>query len=161
MVYIRHKHEGRCFRFGECSIVACLVLCNYELSPPVIGIKDGSHRRIDNRVSLSRKMLVLFFLPVLLVTGMVDFRQVGKLPHHIEEHFSMLSTREPASDCVAEITRDMIEMMLSQFDRLSDQAGFLQIELRGNGLLVRNPDTKAYEVVGVARVSPSMRETLR
>lgn len=73
----------------------------------------------------------------------------------------MLSTREPTSDCKAEISRDMIEMMLSQFDRLSDQAGFLQIELRGNGLLVRNPETKGYEVIGVARVSPAMRETLR
>lgn len=72
----------------------------------------------------------------------------------------MLSTREAASDCKAEITRDMVELMLSQFDSLSDQDGIVQIELRGNCLMVLNPQTHAYEVVGVARLSPLMRKLL-
>ena len=55
----------------------------------------------------------------------------------------------------------MIELMLSQFDRLSDQDGFIQLELRGNCLMIMDPQTKAYEVVGLARLSPAMRKLIK
>ncbi|MFC3632189.1 hypothetical protein ACFOM8_22580 [Paracoccus angustae] len=55
----------------------------------------------------------------------------------------------------------MIELMLSQFDSLSDPEGIIQLELRGNCLMILNPETKAYEVVGVARLPPSMRKVIK
>lgn len=73
----------------------------------------------------------------------------------------MFAARETATDCRAEVTRDMIELMLSQFDRLSDQDGFIQLELRGNCLMIMDPQTKAYEVVGLARLSPAMRKLIK
>lgn len=73
----------------------------------------------------------------------------------------MFAARETATDCRAEVTRDMIELMLSQFDSLSDPEGIIQLELRGNCLMVLNPQTKAYEVVGLARLSPSMRKIIK
>ena len=73
----------------------------------------------------------------------------------------MFAARETATDCRAEVTRDMIELMLAQFDSLSDPEGIIQLELRGNCLMVLNPQTKAYEVVGVARLPPSMRKVIK
>ena len=73
----------------------------------------------------------------------------------------MFATRKSATECRAEVTRDMIELMLSQFDRLSDQDGFIQLELRGNCLMIMDPQTKAYEVVGLARLSPAMRKLIK
>ncbi|MBY0138598.1 hypothetical protein [Paracoccus yeei] len=55
----------------------------------------------------------------------------------------------------------MIELMLSQFDSLSDPEGIIQLELRGNCLMILNPETKAYEVVGLARLPPSMRKVIK
>ena len=68
----------------------------------------------------------------------------------------MLSTREMGHDAKAEITREMLEGMLSDFDRLSDSDGVLTVELRGNGLFALNPATGTYEVVGLARMSAAM-----
>ena len=68
----------------------------------------------------------------------------------------MLSTREMGQDAKAEITREMLEGMLSDFDRMSDSDGVLTIELRGNGLSALNPATGTYEVVGLARMSPAI-----
>ena len=73
----------------------------------------------------------------------------------------MFAVRETATGCRAEVTRDMIELMLSQFDSLSDPEGIIQLKLRGNCLMVLNPQTKAYEVVGLARLSPSMRKVIK
>ena len=73
----------------------------------------------------------------------------------------MFATRKSATECRAEVTRDMIELILSQFDTLSDPEGIIQLELRGNCLMVLNPETKAYEVVGLARLSPSMRKVIK
>ena len=73
----------------------------------------------------------------------------------------MFAARETATDCRAEVTRDMIELILSQFDSLSDPEGIIQLELRGNCLMVLNPETKAYEVVGLARLSSSMRKVIK
>lgn len=69
----------------------------------------------------------------------------------------MLSTREIGQDAKAEITREMLESMLSDFDRLSGSDGVLKVELRGNGLFTLNPDTGTYEVVGLARMSAAMK----
>jgi len=68
----------------------------------------------------------------------------------------MLSTREIGQDAKAEVTRDMLENMLSCFDKFSSHDGLLTVELRGNGLFVLNPKTGTYETVGVARMSPAM-----
>ena len=68
----------------------------------------------------------------------------------------MLSTLEMGQDAKAEITREMLEGMLSDFDRLSDSDGVLTVELRGNGLFALNPATGTYEVVGLARMSAAM-----
>lgn len=73
----------------------------------------------------------------------------------------MFAVREAETDCRAEVTRDMIELMLSQFDSLSDPDGIIQLELRGNCLMVQNPQTKAYEVVGVARLPSAMRTVIK
>ena len=73
----------------------------------------------------------------------------------------MFAARETATDCRAEVTRDMIELMLAQFDSLSDPEGIIQLELRGNCLMVLNPETKAYEVVGLARLPPAMRRLIK
>ncbi len=55
----------------------------------------------------------------------------------------------------------MIELMLAQFDTLSDPEGIIQLELRDNCLMVMNPQTKAYEVVGLARLPPAMRRLIK
>jgi len=68
----------------------------------------------------------------------------------------MLSTRDMGQDAKAEITREMLESMLSDFDRLADNHGVLTVELRGNGLFALDPTTGTYEVVGLARMSAAM-----
>lgn len=69
----------------------------------------------------------------------------------------MLSTRDMVGDTTVELTRDMLEWVLSLFETLGDQAEALTLELRGNGLVVLNPETHHYEIVGMARLSPAMR----
>lgn len=69
----------------------------------------------------------------------------------------MISTRDTVGETKAEVTRDMLERMLTLFDSLGDQADALTLELRGNGLMVLNPATRHYEIVGMARMSPAMQ----
>lgn len=68
----------------------------------------------------------------------------------------MLSTRDTGHDAKVEITRDMLQRMLLEFDNLADQHGILNLELRGNGLFVKDPVTGSYEVIGLARMSGAM-----
>ncbi len=68
----------------------------------------------------------------------------------------MLSTRDIGQDAQAEITKDMLLDILSKFEDWVDQDGILTLALRGNGLLLLNPNTGKSETVGVGRMSPAM-----
>lgn len=72
----------------------------------------------------------------------------------------MLSARIKATPAHAQITRDMLETLLSNFDTLADPDGVMTIELRDNALFVRNASESSTEFVGIAGITRAMMSYL-
>lgn len=68
----------------------------------------------------------------------------------------MLAPRDLNQHCKAEITREMVEGILSMFNRAGQKTEVLTVELRGNVLSVLDPVTNEYEALGLARLPSSM-----
>jgi hypothetical protein len=68
----------------------------------------------------------------------------------------MLPPRSQNPDARAEVTRDMLQMLLSEFDSLSDGQGIITLSMHGNGLYVEDPHTRSYTIVGITQLSPAM-----
>lgn len=68
----------------------------------------------------------------------------------------MLGSMRLEQSCKAEISRTMAEEILSVFERAGYSLDVLEVELRGNALYVLNPVSGIYELIGLARMPPSM-----
>ncbi|MFV0383413.1 hypothetical protein [Paracoccus sp. (in: a-proteobacteria)] len=64
----------------------------------------------------------------------------------------MLSVRTRNETATAELTRDMIEAMLANFDQFADDSGVITVEFRDNGLWVPAGEKHGREFLGIARM---------